>query len=92
MFFGTPCSWTEYAVLWKTSFGLIWDILNFLKICVNPEFERKRIHPQSRSFERRICAQTQDLQIFKKHCILSSTTLHSRSLPLNEYFDGLLDD
>ena len=24
------------------------------------------IHPQSRSFERRICAQTQDLQIFKK--------------------------
>ena len=23
-------------------------------------------HPQSRSFERRICAQTQDLQIFKK--------------------------
>ena len=41
-------------------------------------------------FERRICAQTQDLQIFKKfymcqmnpkeipqHCILSSTTLHS---------------
>ena len=26
----------------------------------------KRLHPQSRSFERRICAQTQDLQIFKK--------------------------
>ena len=26
-------SWTEYAVLWKTSFGFIWDILNFLKIC-----------------------------------------------------------
>ena len=26
----------------------------------------KRIHPQSRSFERRICNQTQDLQIFKK--------------------------
>ena len=26
----------------------------------------KRIHPQSRSFERRICTQTQDLQIFKK--------------------------
>ena len=25
-----------------------------------------RIHPQIRSFERRICAQTQDLQIFKK--------------------------
>jgi len=24
------------------------------------------VHPQSRSFERRICAQTQDLQIFKK--------------------------
>ena len=22
-----------YAVLWKTSFGFIWDILNFLKIC-----------------------------------------------------------
>ena len=53
--------------------------------------------PQSRSFERRICAQTQDLQIFKivlyvsnesersfpQHCILSSITLHSRSLPLN---------
>jgi len=29
-------------------------------------FFRKRIHPQSRSFERRICAQTQDLKIFKK--------------------------
>ena len=55
----------------------------------------KRIHPQSRSFERRICAQTQDLQIFKKfyvsnesersfpqHYILSLTTVHSRSLPL----------
>ena len=26
-------SWTEYAVLWKTSFRFIWDILNFLKIC-----------------------------------------------------------
>ena len=26
----------------------------------------KRIYPQSRSFERRICTQTQDLQIFKK--------------------------
>ena len=26
----------------------------------------KRIHPQSRSFERRICTQTQDLLIFKK--------------------------
>ena len=25
--------WTEYAVLWKSSFGFIWDILNFLKIC-----------------------------------------------------------
>ena len=24
------------------------------------------MHPQSRSFERRICAQTQDLQIFRK--------------------------
>ena len=24
------------------------------------------IHPQSRSFERRICTQTQDLQFFKK--------------------------
>ena len=46
------------------------------------------------SFERRICAQAQDLQIFKKfnmsqmnpkevfHSILSSTTLHCRSLPL----------
>ena len=46
------------------------------------------------SFELRILAQTQDLQILKKfnmsesersfpqHCILSSTTLHSRSLPL----------
>ena len=32
--------WTEYAVLWKTSFGFIWDILNF-KRSVNPEFERK---------------------------------------------------
>ena len=50
--------------------------------------------PQSRSFELRICAQTQDLQIFKKfntsqmnpkHCLLSSTTLHSRSLPLTIY-------
>jgi len=40
-------SWTVYEVLWKTSFGFIWD-------------------PQSRSFERRICVQTQDLQIFKK--------------------------
>ena len=53
------------------------------------------------SFERRICAQTQDLKIFKKfimsqmnqkevflhHCILSSTTLHSpgNSLPLNDF-------
>ena len=27
---------------------------------------RKAYHPQSRSFERRIRAQTQDLQIFKK--------------------------
>ena len=26
----------------------------------------KRIHPQSRSFDRRICAKTQDLKIFKK--------------------------
>ena len=26
---------SEYAVLWKTSFGFIWDKLNFLK------FERK---------------------------------------------------
>ena len=26
-------SWTEYAVLLKASFGFIWDILNFLKIC-----------------------------------------------------------
>ena len=52
---------------------------------------------KSRSFEHRIGAQTQVLQIFKKfnmsqmnpkevvqqHCILSSTTLHSRSLPLS---------
>ena len=49
------------------------------------------------SFERRICAQAQDLQIFKvlyvsnesersfpQHCILSSTTLHSRSVPLSD--------
>ena len=33
-------NWTEYAVLWKTSFGFIWDISNFLKIG-SPEFERK---------------------------------------------------
>ena len=26
-------SWTEHAVLWKTSFGFISDILTFLKIC-----------------------------------------------------------
>ena len=26
----------------------------------------KRIHPESRNFERRTCAQTQDLQIFEK--------------------------
>ena len=32
--------WTEYAVLWKTSFGFIWDILNF-KRSVNPECESK---------------------------------------------------
>ena len=25
--------WTEYAVVLKTTFGFIWDILNFLKIC-----------------------------------------------------------
>ena len=58
----------------------------------------KAYPPQNRSFEHRICDQTQDLQIFKKcymsqmypkealynvHCILSSTTLQSRSLPLN---------
>ena len=45
---------------------------------------------QKYDFERRLCAQAQDLQIFKKfymsqmnpkeNCILSSTTLHSRSL------------
>ena len=51
------------------------------------------------SFERRICAQTQNLQIFKKfhmsqmnpkevfhntaYSLLISTTLHSRPLPLN---------
>jgi len=55
----------------------------------------KRIHPQSGSFEHRICAQTRDLQIFKMFNIsqmnpkeafhntaYSSTTLHSRLLPL----------
>ena len=26
-------SWIEYAVLWKTSLGIIWDLLKFLKIC-----------------------------------------------------------
>jgi len=41
-----------------------------------------KIHPKSRSFQGRICSQTQDLQIFKKFNMLSSTTLHSRSLPL----------
>ena len=30
--------WTEYAVLWKTSFGFIWDILNLLKIFQNSDF------------------------------------------------------
>ena len=52
---------------------------------------------QKYDFERRLCAQTQDLQIFKKFymsqmnlkefvhntAIPSSTTLHSRSVPLN---------
>ena len=53
----------------------------------------KAYPPQSKSFERRICAKTRDLKIFKKfsneskrsssqHGILSSTTLHSRSAPL----------
>ena len=54
------------------------------------------------SFERRICAQAQHLQIFKKfnmsqmnpkevfHSILSSTTLHCRSLPLMKYHVLLL--
>ena len=56
----------------------------------------KTYPPQSRSFEHRICAQTQDLQIYKtcnmsqmnpkdfqQHCIHSLTTLHSRPLPLS---------
>ena len=55
---------------------------------------------QNRSFERRICGQIQYLQIFKKfnmsqmnpkksfsqNCILNSTTLHSRPLPLSKRF------
>ena len=56
------------------------------------------LRAQSRSFERRICAQTQDLQIFKrfymsqmnpKQFVLSSTTLHSRSVPLMEFHKKL---
>ena len=34
--------------------------------CKKKTNSKKGIHPQSSSFERRICAQTQDLQIFKK--------------------------
>ena len=43
------------------------------------------IHPQSRSFERRICTQTQDLQIFKKF-YMSHNTAYSVQLP---YIAGL---
>ena len=46
------------------------------------------MHPQSRSFERRICAQTQDLQIFKKFSMSQihpkeffHNTAHSVQLP-----------
>ena len=35
------------------------------RLCKVVELILKRIHPQCRSFEHRICAQTQDLQIFK---------------------------
>ena len=41
----------------------------------------KRIHPQSMSFERRICAQTQDLQIFKKFN-MSQMNESERSFPV----------
>ena len=35
-------SWTEYAVLWKTSFGFIWDIKLLKDLWIlNFEFERK---------------------------------------------------
>ena len=62
----------------------------------------KTYPPQIKSFERQICAQTQDLQIFKKfnmsqmnpkkafHNIISSTTLHCRSLPLKKKEQSVL--
>jgi len=55
----------------------------------------ENVSTQKNELQRRLCAQTPDLQIFKKfdmsqfntkefvHCILSLNTLHGRSVPLS---------
>ena len=51
---GTSCCWeSDIAKLW-----MLWMLFSDLK-----KNDLKTIHPQSRSFERRIFAQAQDLQI-----------------------------
>ena len=95
---------TKYSILasiyWQISFEkyvpshLIRLLYNFYFIFLCHYFiikktnSKKRIHPQSRSFERRICAQTQDLHIFKKFNIsqmkpkeVSHNTAYSVQLP-----------
>ena len=84
--------------VWKTSFGFIWDILNFLKICkswVWAQIRRSKlvlsewIRFQNRFFklinnDDVKCKQNEFKRSFPQHCILSSITLHSRSLPLRK--------
>ena len=65
-------SWSEYAVLRKTSFGFIWDKLKIFKSWVWATFKTPTLGVDTFSelvfyiIKRLICAQTQDLQILKK--------------------------
>ena len=82
------CDRTWYEIVWSILAN--WFIDKFLlrnmfrTILLDYCIIFKRIHPQSRSFERRICAQTQDLHILKL-CNMSQmnpkevfTTLHTQ--------------
>ena len=69
-------------MLWKTSFGFIWDILNVStpKVGVlNVKFALKlRIYRSLKS----LTVSNESARSFPQNCILSFNTLHSRSLPL----------
>ena len=92
-------SWTEYAVLWKTSLVFIWDIFHFLKICKSWVWAQNRrrskfyfwVDTFSKSgffcliINYTVISAKWILENLSQHCILSSTIIfYSRSVPLTD--------